>query len=249
MSSGNIQMESQFMTLTRLNQFGIACSIAATSTIALAQAASPAVNAPAVNTPGSALPALPVTPSINTVPTIISLQPVTIKESYATDFRSEHSQVSSGWLMVIRGGAAVLAPRALAEPLLLASGTTASGSVWTESIEWFNHGFVSGYRVCFIPCTVPQQSGADRTAQGLRVWFGSPKLPESVDAKTLQSELEQADRVGIVAANAVKVEGSASKALANRDELVTAANALIARWAPDESQAGESTVPAVPANK
>lgn len=200
--------------------------------------------AQAVASPGPALPALPVTPSINTVPTIISLQPITIKEPYATDFRSEHPQVSSGWLMVIRGDAAVLAPRALAEPLLLAS-----GSDWIESVEWFNHGFATGYRVCFIPSTGEQHGGAPRTMEGLRVWFGSPQLPEIVDAKTLQSERALADRVGIVAASGVKIENSAAKTLANRDELVSAAKALIARWAPDESQAEAASVPVAPASK
>ena len=116
-------------------------------------------------------------------------------------------------------------------------------------MEWFNHGFISGYRVCFIPSTAQEKIGTDRTTQGLRVWFGSPKLPESVDAKALQSELKEADRAGIVAGIAVKVEGSAPKVLANREEIVSAANALIARWAPDESQDGASNVPAVPANK
>jgi hypothetical protein len=252
MSSEIIQMKNETMAPKKLNNFltanVIACCIAGTSAIAFAQVANPAQN-PAQNNPGPALPALPATPSIDIVPMIVSLQPVTIKESYATDFRSEHQQVSSGWLMVIRGDSRILAPRALAEPLLLASGTGADGSVWIESVEWFNHGFISGYRVCFIPSTAQEKSGADRTTQGLRVWFGSPKLPESVDAKALQSELKEADRAGIVAGIAVKVEGSAPKVLANRDELVTTANALIARWAPDEIQDGTSTVPAVPANK
>lgn len=258
MSSEIIQMKNETMAPNKLNNFltanVIACCIAGTSSIAFAQVANPAQNNPAQNNPtqnnpGPALPALPATPSIDTVPMIVSLQPVTIKESYATDFRSEHQQVSSGWLMVIRGDSRILAPRALAEPLLLASGTAADGSVWIESVEWFNHGFISGYRVCFIPSTAQEKSRADRTAQGLRVWFGSPKLPESVDAKALQSELKEADRAGIVAGIAVKVEGSAPKVLANRDELITTANALIARWAPDESQDGASTVPAAPANK
>ena len=257
MSSEIIQMKNETMAPKKLNNFltanVIACCIAGTSAIALGQAVNPAQNPaqnnPGQNNPGPALPALPATPSIDTVPMIVSLQPVTIKESYATDFRSEHQQVSSGWLMVIRGDSRILAPRALAEPLLLASGTGADGSVWIESVEWFNHGFISGYRVCFIPSTAQEKSGADRTTQGLRVWFGSPKLPESVDAKALQSELKEADRAGIVAGIAVKVEGSAPKVLANRDELITTANALIARWAPDESQDGASTVPAVPANK
>ena len=168
MSSEIIQMKNETMAPKKLNNFltanVVACCIAGTSAIAFAQVANPAQNNPGQNTPGQnnpsqnnpgpALPALPATPSIDTVPMIVSLQPVTIKESYATDFRSEHQQVSSGWLMVIRGDSRILAPRALAEPLLLASGTGADGSVWIESVEWFNHGFISGYRVCFIRRTV-----------------------------------------------------------------------------------------------
>ena len=79
MSSEIIQMKNETMALNKSNNFltanVIACCIAGTSSIAIAQVANPAQNNPAQNNttqnnPGPALPALPATPSIDTVPMI-----------------------------------------------------------------------------------------------------------------------------------------------------------------------------------
>lgn len=170
-----------------------------------------------------------MTPSVESAPSVISLQRVTLATAYETDFRKERSKVTSGWLMVIKGRADVMAPRALAQPLLLAGGTN-----WTESVEWFNHGHESGYRVCFIPHTT-EESAKEEALASLRVWFGSPALPEATDAAMLAAERTKADAAKI-AASPLAVTPVKAMELADRDALVVAVQALVARWSPDEVQ-------------
>ncbi len=198
----------------------------------------------------SAMPPLAATPSEANNVRIVSIQEVVLDTSYATDFRSEHPQVTAGWLTVITvsdPNKSVLAPRALAEPLLVASGTSnANGAVWTESVEWFNHGFVSGHRVCFIPSPVNEKGALTHVLAGVRVWFGTPRLPESVDGAALEQERALADGANIPPTVVGKV--SAALHLTNRDALIKSARQLIARFAPDEVQAdGTAAAPVEPA--
>jgi hypothetical protein len=185
----------------------------------------------------SALPTLPATPSQATRPVVIHVQEVTLEQEYETDFRKERSLVASGWLIVLRGRGDVLAPRALAQPLLLAD-----GEGWIESVEWFNHGVPSGVRVAFIPRT----SDAAKAKQALaaaRVWFGTPGLPEQVDARRLTEESARANSVGLARQRLATT--APALALKDREALLAAANALVKRHA--ESEASPEVAPAVPA--
>ena len=148
---------------------------------------------------------------------------------------------------MIRADVAVLAPRAVAEPLLIASGED-----WVESVEWFNHGSASGHRVCFIPSPVQEQGSPARTLNGLRVWFGTPQLPESVDGAVLKSEAVLANRIGIEAIPVEQVQAAIASSsrvvrIDNRDALVEMARTMIARWSPDEvTGIAVPTAPATP---
>ncbi|MSR69930.1 MAG: hypothetical protein EXS17_06245 [Phycisphaerales bacterium] len=220
-----------------LASFKLVAACALLSTCAIALAGAPTQ---------SALPVLPATPSAANSVKIVSIQGVVLGESYATDFRSEHPQVIAGWLLVIQADKAILAPRALAEPLVLASGAPdATGSSWIESVEWFNHGFASGHRVCFIPSPVNDKGLITHDVSGLRVWFGTPRLPESVDAATLEQERVLAEAANIQSTPLPKA--AATVRLANREALMVAARALIARFAADEVQSdGVATAPVDP---
>ncbi len=171
--------------------------------------------------------AQPTTSSGESAPTVIYVQRVTLTTAYETDFRKERPRVTSGWLMVIKGRADVMAPRALAQPLLLAGGAN-----WTESVEWFNHGHESGYRVCFIPHTTEESAKPEALAT-LRVWFGSPALPEATDAAMLAAERAKAD-VAKIASKPLSVTPTKPVKLADRDALVAAVQALVKRWSPDK---------------
>ncbi len=173
------------------------------------------------------LPALPSTPSQATRPTVIHVQEVTLADSYETDFRKERPTVSSGWLIVLRARADVLAPRALAQPLLLAQ-----GEGWTESVEWFNHGFDSGLRVAFVPRTSAAARAKDALAK-CRIWFGAPGLPEQLDAQRLAQESALADAAGIPMQRISTT--AAALGLRDRAALVGVAHALVARHAPTEA--------------
>ncbi len=200
-----------------------------TPTNRLALCASAAIGFAALLAAAAPPPPLPVLPSAAHPIKVCSVQPVILDHSYPTDFRSEHSQVTGGWLLVIEADKDILTPRALAEPLLLANGPH-----WVESVEWFNHGYTTGRRVCFVPAPVNEQGKLARDVDGLRLWFGSPRLPESVDAAALEQERALADAASIASTPVKRVDASAR--LADREALVAAARALVAREAPDEVQ-------------
>lgn len=216
------------------------CASVATTALAASQVS------PAREIQGeSGIPALPQTPSPTTVPTIVMLRPVVLAKSYPTDFRADHASVTGGWLMVIKADSSILAPRSVAEPLLLAGGKN-----WNESVEWFNHGYASGHRVCFIPSPVNDKGELAHSTESLQVWFGTPKLPESVTADELTAQRALADRAGITPVPAAQVAAATAAGalgptqLDGRDALVAAAAELVAIWAPDESQVAAPVAPA-----
>jgi len=197
-------------------------------------------------------PELPKTPSARTTVQPVLMQWVQLTQPYPTDFRAERPLVRAGWLVVIRADSALLSPRSLAEPLLLAS---ADG--WTASVEWMQHGATSGHRVCFVPWVDQPQPpvGADGRApsdeskqraslRGLRMWFGSPELPERVDAALLARERALADASGLQPLPNDRIPAAiADITLADRGALVARMRELATTWCPAEV---EPEVPAGP---
>ena len=197
-------------------------------------------------------PELPKTPSARAAAQPVLMQWVQLTQPYPTDFRAERPLVRAGWLVVIRADSALLTPRSLAEPLLLAS---ADG--WTASVEWMQHGATSGHSVCFVPWVDQPQPpvGSDGRAptdeskqraslRGLRMWFGTPELPERVDAALLARERALADASGLQPLPKDRIPtASADITLADRSALVARMRELATIWCPAEV---EPEVPAGP---
>lgn len=184
------------------------------------------------------LPELPTTPSVRSAAQPVFVQWVELEQPYQSDFRAERPSVRAGWLVVVRAESALLTPRSLAEPLLLAA-----GDGWTASVEWMQHGHTSGHRVCFIPFVEDAKragspSGsikARASLRGLRIWFGTPELPERVDAAMLTRELALAQANGLEPTRADQMPASsADLALADRGALVARMRQLAAKWCPAE---------------
>jgi len=192
------------------------------------------------------LPELPKTPSASSTGQPVSVQWVQLAKPYPSDFRAERPLVRAGWLMVVRADSALLTPRSLAEPLLLAA-----GDGWTASVEWMQHGHTSGHRVCFIPWVddsqpsgSPELRGSSESIKeranlrGLRIWFGTPELPERVDAAMLARERVLAQTSGLQPTPADRMPAaSADLTLADRDALVGRMRQLAAQWCPAEVEA------------
>lgn len=204
----------------------------------------PQPGAAAASDEKGSLPELPKTPSVRSAAQPVLVQWVQLATAYPSDFRAERPLVRAGWLVVIRADAALLTPRSLAEPLLLAA-----GEGWTASAEWLQHGHTSGHRVCFIPFVDDAQRTdsptADGTAgaikaranlRGLRIWFGTPELPERVDAAMLTRERALAEASGVQPIQKERMPTPAADlSLADKAELVARMRQLAATWCPSES--------------
>lgn len=191
----------------------------------------------------SRVPELPRTPSQNSGAQPIFVQWVELAKPYQSDFRAERPLVRAGWLAVVRADSALLAPRSLAEPLLLAA-----GDGWITSVEWIQHGHTSGHRVCFIPWVDDAQPSGSSELRGasesikeranlrdLRIWFGTPELPERVDAAMLARERALAQASGLQPTPKDRVPAaSADLSLTDRDALVARMKQLAATWCPAE---------------
>ena len=87
----------------------------------------------------------------------------------------ERPWVTSGVIIVVRAQPDLVYPRQVAEPVLFAGNRVA---------EKINVGYRSGYVVAIVPGAL--DLGRDP------VWFGSPNLPEQVNASTVRDERRRA---------------------------------------------------------
>ena len=176
----------------------------------------------------AAFPELAATPT--PIWDLVYARPFTLEQPYHHAWRAERPLVDQGWLLVLSADPSLLVPRETAEPVLYVGDQTA---------ERFNKGHLDGALVVIVP--------AERAADGLPllelvgtpVWFGTPELPESVDAAAVAREAERAARAGIQPLSATSVAraraaGEPSLALRAREDLEREAARLVLRFAPGE---------------
>lgn len=179
-------------------------------------------------------PALPSTPAA--VAEVVYARPFALDEGYAHLWRKEQPQVADGVLLVIKVDPALVYPRQVAEPVLYVGNQTAMR---------LNVGYPSGMVVAVVPGT-DNLPGA-----GARVWFGSPRLPESVDARALADERDRADAAGIASRTASEVggalgQGGATLRVRDLHALMAEAAKLVRRHAPDEAGVADALASQAP---
>lgn len=204
-----------------------------------------APSAPAAPAPGtrgaapapdvSQVPPLPGTPA--PVTRVVAAVPFIVDTPWRTDWRAEHPEVTHGWLVVLTAPAGFLHPRQVADAVLYAGLTTA---------ERLNHGTGSGHLVVVVPAS-ERVPGPGRAAEAIplesmRLWFGTPALPEQVTAADVAREDALAAAAGIGPRSAAELtdalrKGGAPIRVKDRQALLSAAAPLLARWAPDEAPA------------
>ena len=89
--------------------------------------------------------------------------------------------MTRGWILIVDADPALAYPRQAAEPVLYAG----------DRAAWFARpGYPTGRYVAFVP--------GDLDLRTQPVWFGTPELPERIDAATVQREraLAAAARIG-----------------------------------------------------
>ncbi len=164
-------------------------------------------------------PPLPKDPFSRPV-TLVESWPFAVAEPYAHTWQSEQPQVSRGVMLVLAADREMLHPRQGLEPVLYVGGRTA---------ERVNTGELSGYLVVLVPGDVDLADSP--------IFFGTPALPEQVDAGRIAAELASARRKGVRPPDAAMVAKAARRAIEVKDqhELYLEAAMIIERVSPNES--------------
>ncbi|UYV11423.1 MAG: hypothetical protein NCW75_08925 [Phycisphaera sp.] len=140
----------------------------------------------------AAPPQVPATPAA--VQDIVFAQPFTLDRGEVSTWRAERPVVDSGYILVLKVNPDLVYPRQSAEPVLYVGDTTA---------ERMNVGYRSGYVVAVVGADITGEKAMDLSK--VKIWFGTPELPERVDANRIAQESALADAAGIKAFDADKI--------------------------------------------
>jgi len=205
-------------------------ALASLATVPMVNGQEPATSPDTSPSAAQALPAIPATPAA--VDDIIYARKFTLQEGYKFRWCSEKPNVTSGYLLVLKVNPDLVFARQRAEPVLYVSDQTA---------ERLNRGYSSGHVIAIAPAN-PDLTKA-------LMWFGTPDLPERVDANMAKAELELAKAAGIKPFSAKKIEA----ALARGGEELTGSNVvdvlrvaadLVRKYSPAEEERAKTLVPA-----
>ena len=179
------------------------------------------------------VPAIPATPAA--VDDIVYARPFTLEQGYKFEWRKDGQVFTEGTILILKVNPDLVFPRQIAEPVLYVGDTTA---------ERVNSGNGSGHVVAIVPGKVDLKKAP--------IWFGTPDLPERVDAATIKAERAAAEKAGIKpfakeqVAAAQSAGGKTRLTVADRYELRRDAAHLILEYAADETELAEGLL--VPRN-
>jgi hypothetical protein len=182
----------------------------------------------------SDIPALPQTPAA--IDELVYARPFKLESGYEFEWRADRPTVKAGWLLVLKANSALVFPRQTAEPILYVGDTPA---------ERVNIGHQSGRIVVIVPSELDKEGNIALDLSKSPIWFGTPGLPEQVDADRIEFEQSLARRARISAMPAEIIEAAREKggALANlptRESLRKAAAELIKAYSPQETELVDS---------
>ncbi len=171
-------------------------------------------------------PPIPATPA--PVDDVVLVRPFTLENGYTFNWCKERPQVTSGVLLVLKVDPSLVVSRQVAEPVLY---------VGSQTAERINIGYGSGYVVAVVPGDV------DLTKDP--IWFGTPDLPERVDAEKVKAERALAEQAGIKPFTAEQINTAAVKggdrlAVADVEALMRNVAPLITEYAPDEQHLADA---------
>ena len=205
-------------------------ALASLATLPVVNAQEPAASPDTTTSADESPRAIPTTPT--TVDGIIYARKFTLQEGYKFRWCNEKPNVTSGYLLVLKVNPDLVLARQVAEPVLYVGDQTA---------ERLNNGYRSGHVVALVP-------GAPDLTKAL-MWFGTPELPERVDAEMAKAELGLAKDAGIkpFSAKAIKAalaRGGKDLTGSNVVDVLRVAADLIKRYSPAEEERAKTLVPA-----
>lgn len=175
----------------------------------------------------AAPPQTPATPAA--VQDIVFAQPFTLDQGEVSTWRADRPMVDSGYIIVLKVNPDLVYPRQSAEPVLYVGDTTA---------ERINVGYRSGYVVAIVGADITGEKAMDLSK--VKIWFGTPELPERVDATRIAQESALADAAGIKAFDADKIARLLAQnetlSEANKAGILNEVAALVRRFSPQEEE-------------
>jgi hypothetical protein len=154
------------------------------------------------------------------------IQPFRLEKSFKYDWRRDRPDVRSGLLVVFKVDPDLVTPRNALEPVLYAG---------NQTVQRLNHGHESG----FVIGIIPEQIDLSKEP----IWFGTPALPERIDAEMIARERTKAERSGISALKSTDIQSRTQDMIVASD-LTTllreqAANLLL-EFSPQEKPLADS---------
>ena len=175
----------------------------------------------------AAPPQIPATPAA--VQDIVFAQPFTLDQGEVSTWRADRPMVTSGYIIVLKVNPDLVYPRQTAEPVLYVGDTTA---------ERLNVGYRSGHVVAVVGGPISGEQAMDLSK--VKIWFGTPELPERVDAARIAQESALADAAGIKPFSADKIQGlldqNETLSEANKAGILDEVASLIRRFSPQEEE-------------
>ena len=199
------------------------CTLAAASMTAVTLANDDGTDTPAATrAPAEAdkPPAVPPTPAA--VDGILYARRFTLKKGYLFEWSKERPLVTEGMILVLKVDPALVYPRQSLEPVLYVGNQTA---------ERVNSGYRSGRVIAIVPGKLDLKKTP--------IWFGTPELPERVDAGAIKQERRLAQKAKIMPFETAKIEqamkrGKGPLEAADRDELRRRLAPLVKQHSPAE---------------
>jgi len=157
---------------------------------------------------------------------IMRIQPFQLKKAFTYDWMRERPEIRSGLLVVFKVDPKLVIPKNDLEPVLYAGNHT---------VQRLNHGHESGFVIGIVPGQIDLSKEP--------VWFGTPALPERINAEMIAKERAKAERLGISALNSTDMKGRTREMVVAAD-LTTllreqAAN-LVLEFSPQEKRLADS---------
>ena len=178
------------------------------------------------------MPRIPSTPAA--VDDLVYARKFTLQQGYEHFWSKDKPTVTTGYLLVLKVDPKLVYARQVAEPVLYVGNQTA---------ERLNIGYESGYVIAIAPGDVDLKKAT--------IWFGTPELPERVDANMVKAEQAKANTAKLapfseqVVNGAIKRSGEAMN-LTSRADLLRVAADLVMQFSPQEKQLAEGLAPAAP---
>jgi hypothetical protein len=198
------------------------CALTAAALMAPALANDDATTKPADAASAEAQlpPPVPATPAA--VDDILYARRFTLQQGYTFEWARNGPLVTEGTILVLKVNPALVYPRQALEPVLYVGNQTA---------ERVNLGHESGRVIAIVPGKLDLKTSP--------IWFGTPELPERVDAEMVKAERALAEKAKIAPFTGSQIEKATTPLAetmdaANRDELRRRLAAIVKEYSPVE---------------